>query len=115
MRTGKGLCWRLIVSVKRSATQLPTTTWKSRTRWRTSPDKPVLSLSSNVWTRHSAAEPYYPATTGEDWRVGLSTALKEPTLTLQKHFQSVEGQRIELPERFSPDPNLMQRHRDEVF
>src|SRR5690606_28846019 len=54
-------------------------------------------------------------TLDEDWRVVLSTALREPTPPLQKHFQSVEGQKIELPERFSPDPNLMQRHRERVF
>lgn len=54
-------------------------------------------------------------TLDEDWRVVLSTALREPTPPLQKHFQSVEGQKIELPERFSPDPKLMQRHREQVF
>lgn len=54
-------------------------------------------------------------TLDEDWRVVLSATLKKPEPPLQKHFQSVEGQKIELPERFSPDPVLMQHHRERVF
>ena len=54
-------------------------------------------------------------TLDEDWRVVLSATLKKPEPPLQKHFQSVEGQKIELPERFSPDPELMQHHRERVF
>lgn len=54
-------------------------------------------------------------TLDEDWRVVLSTALKEPKPPLQQHFQSVEGQRIELPERFMPDSDLMQLHRERIF
>lgn len=54
-------------------------------------------------------------TLDEDWRVVLSAALKKPEPALQLHFRSVEGRTIELPERFSPDPALMQHHRERVF
>lgn len=54
-------------------------------------------------------------TLNEDWRVILSTTLKKPEPPLQKHFHSVEGRKIELPERFNPDPQLMQYHREQVF
>lgn len=54
-------------------------------------------------------------TLDEDWRVVLSATLKKPEPPLQKHFHSIEGQKIELPERFSPDPVLMQHHRERVF
>lgn len=54
-------------------------------------------------------------TLDEAWRVVLSETLKKPEPALQKHFHSVEGRQIELPERFSPDPQLMQYHREQVF
>lgn len=54
-------------------------------------------------------------TLDEDWRVVVSATLKRPEPPFEKHFQSVEGQKIELPERFSPDPQLMQLHREQVF
>ena len=54
-------------------------------------------------------------TLDEDWRVVLSAALKKPEPALQLHFRAVEGRKIELPERFSPDPALMQHHREQVF
>ena len=54
-------------------------------------------------------------TLDEEWRVVLSATLKKPEPPLQKHFHSVEGQKIEFPERFSPDPQLMQYHREQVF
>lgn len=54
-------------------------------------------------------------TLDEAWRVVLSATLKKPEPALQKHFHSVEGRQIELPERFSPDPQLMQYHREQVF
>lgn len=34
---------------------------------------------------------------------------------IQRDFHSVEGRKIEMPERFSPDPTLMQHHRERVF
>lgn len=54
-------------------------------------------------------------TLDEDWRVVLSTALKKPEPPLMHHFQAVEGKQIALPERFSPAPEFMQCHRDQVF
>lgn len=54
-------------------------------------------------------------TLDEDWRVVLSQQLKQPEPAMQHFFLSIEGQKIELPERFSPDPALMQKHRDQVF
>lgn len=54
-------------------------------------------------------------TLDEDWRVVLSVVLKKPEPPLQAYFQSIEGQKIELPERFSPDPELVQQHREQVF
>ena len=54
-------------------------------------------------------------TLDEAWRVVLSATLKKPEPALQKHFHSVEGRQIELPDRFSPDPQLMQYHREQVF
>lgn len=54
-------------------------------------------------------------TLDEDWRVVLSAALKKPEPALQLHFRAVEGRKIDLPERFSPDPALMQHHREQVF
>lgn len=54
-------------------------------------------------------------TLDDDWRVVLSAQLKQPDPALQRYFHSVEGRTIELPERFSPDPALMQHHREQVF
>ena len=34
---------------------------------------------------------------------------------MQRFFQAVEGQKIVMPERFSPGPGLMQQHRDQLF
>ncbi|MBV0933332.1 HNH endonuclease [Marinobacterium weihaiense] len=54
-------------------------------------------------------------TLDEDWRVVLSQPLKQPSEAMQHLFQNVEGRPIELPEKFRPDPLLMQRHREKVF
>jgi predicted restriction endonuclease len=51
----------------------------------------------------------------EDWRVVLSAQLKQPEPAMQRFFQAVEGQKIVMPERFSPDSELMQRHREQIF
>lgn len=51
----------------------------------------------------------------EDWRVVLSRQLKQPEPAMQQFFLSIEGQKIVLPERFSPDPGLMQQHRGQLF
>jgi predicted restriction endonuclease len=51
----------------------------------------------------------------EDWRVVLSAQLKQPEPAVQRFFKAVEGQKIVMPERFSPDPELMQRHREQIF
>ncbi|PSL12238.1 putative restriction endonuclease [Marinobacterium halophilum] len=54
-------------------------------------------------------------TLDENWRVVLSQQLKKPDPAMQRYFHTVEGQRIELPERFSPDTVLIQKHRETVF
>lgn len=54
-------------------------------------------------------------TLDEDWRVVLSAELRQPEPAIQKFFMSVEGQKIVMPERFGPDPGLMQRHREQIF
>lgn len=51
----------------------------------------------------------------EEWRVVLSQQLKQPEPATERYFLSIEGQKIDLPERFSPDPILMQLHRKMVF
>lgn len=51
----------------------------------------------------------------EDWRVLLSPQLKQTEPAVERFFVSIEGQRLELPDRFSPDPVLMERHRETVF
>jgi len=51
----------------------------------------------------------------EDWRVVLSVQLKQPEPAMQRFFQAIEGQKIVLPERFSPDPELMRWHREQFF
>ncbi len=51
----------------------------------------------------------------EDWRVVLSPQLQKPEPAMKHVFLSIEGQQIELPERFSPDPKLMQQHRETVL
>lgn len=51
----------------------------------------------------------------EDWRVVLSPQLKQPDPAVERFFVSIEGQKIELPDRFSPDPVLMKWHRETVF
>lgn len=54
-------------------------------------------------------------TLDEDWRVVLSTPLKQKEKSLEYYFHSIEGQQIALPERFCPDGALMQQHREQVF
>ncbi|MBR9830185.1 MAG: HNH endonuclease [Oceanospirillales bacterium] len=54
-------------------------------------------------------------TLDENWRVVLSQQLKQPDPAMQRYFQTVEGQKIVMPERFSPDTVLMQKHRETVF
>lgn len=55
-------------------------------------------------------------TLDEDWRVVLSPQLKQNAdSAIDRFFLANEGQTIALPERFRPDPTLMQRHRDTVF
>lgn len=51
----------------------------------------------------------------EDWRVVLSPQLQKPEPAHKHLFLAIEGQQIELPERFSPDPVLMKQHREVVF
>jgi len=51
----------------------------------------------------------------EDWRVVLSPRLKQPEPAMRHFFHTIEGQKIVMPERFHPDPKLMQQHRESVF
>uniref|UniRef100_UPI003A97AD50 HNH endonuclease n=1 Tax=Pseudidiomarina sp. TaxID=2081707 RepID=UPI003A97AD50 len=51
----------------------------------------------------------------EDWRVVLSAQFKQPEPAMQRFFLSIEGQKIVMPERFSPDSGLMQQHRDQIL
>ncbi|GAA0697509.1 HNH endonuclease [Marinobacterium maritimum] len=51
----------------------------------------------------------------EDWRVVLSPQLQKPEPAHKHLFLAIKGQRMELPERFSPNPKLMQQHRETVF
>jgi predicted restriction endonuclease len=51
-----------------------------------------------------------------EWRVILSTELKErQELPVDVAFKSVEGQRIEFPERFTPNSVFMEWHRENIF
>lgn len=51
----------------------------------------------------------------EEWRVVLSAQLKRTEPAMQHFFHPIEGQKIIMPERFHPAPQLMQQHRERVF
>lgn len=56
-------------------------------------------------------------TLDEDYRIVLSSYLREfiPNDALSRNFVAYEGKQIELPEKFLPDGEFMQKHREEVF
>lgn len=56
-------------------------------------------------------------TLDEDYRIVLSSYLREffPNDALSRNFVAYEGMQIELPEKFLPDVEFMQKHREEVF
>jgi putative restriction endonuclease len=56
-------------------------------------------------------------TLDEDYRIVLSSYLREffPNDALSRNFVVYEGKQIELPEKFLPDGEFMQMHREEVF
>ena len=53
-------------------------------------------------------------TLDEDLRVVLSKSIRDhfSSDAVRVNFEPYEGKRMELPHRFTPDPALMQRHRD---
>ncbi|GAA0793229.1 HNH endonuclease [Marinobacterium sediminicola] len=52
----------------------------------------------------------------EDWRVVLSSQLqRQPQSIFEQWFKAIEGQPIQLPERFMPDASLMRKHRETLF
>jgi len=53
-------------------------------------------------------------TLDEDLRVVLSKSPRDhfSSEAVRVNFQPYEGQRIDLPHRFRPDPALLQRHRE---
>lgn len=56
-------------------------------------------------------------TLDEDFRLILSPYLREflPNEALSRNFVVYEGKYIELPDKFLPDGDFMQKHREEVF
>lgn len=56
-------------------------------------------------------------TLDEEYRLVLSPYLREflPNKTLSRNFLDYEGNQIVMPEKFPPDAEFMQIHRDEVF
>lgn len=56
-------------------------------------------------------------TLDEDFRVMLSPYLREflPNEALSRNFVAYEGKQIEQPDKFLPDGDFMQKHREEVF
>jgi HNH endonuclease len=53
----------------------------------------------------------------EDFRLVLSPHLRDflPNEALARNFIVYEGQRIEMPDKFIPDGEFMEKHREEVF
>jgi len=56
-------------------------------------------------------------TLDEDYRLVLSPYLREylPNDSLTRNFLDYEGKQIVMPEKFPPDAEFMQKHREEVF
>ena len=56
-------------------------------------------------------------TLDEDYRLVLSPYLREylPNESLSRNFLDYEGKQIVMPEKFPPDVEFMQMHREEVF
>lgn len=56
-------------------------------------------------------------TLDEDYRLVLSPYLREylPNESLTRNFLDYEGKQIAMPEKFPPDHDFMQLHREEVF
>jgi len=53
----------------------------------------------------------------EDYRVVLGSYLREflPNETLERNFLAYEGKQIQMPDKFMPEADFMQKHRVEVF
>ncbi|MBP0047264.1 HNH endonuclease [Marinobacterium sp. AK62] len=51
----------------------------------------------------------------ENWRLVVSPQLTRTDPAITANFYNLEGQAIELPERFSPDARLMDWHREQIF
>jgi len=65
---------------------------------------------------HDRAFDQYLFTLSDDHRVVLSHNLKQTTDTfLREVFWTAEDQPIEMPERFRPDPVLMEKHRSKTL
>jgi putative restriction endonuclease len=52
-----------------------------------------------------------------NYRLILSNYLQNflPEPTLEQNFVAYSGQQLHLPEKFQPDPNFLQHHREEIF
>jgi predicted restriction endonuclease len=65
---------------------------------------------------HDKAFDYGLFTLDEHFCVVVSAELKRKKEALiQTTFLEIEGKSIEFPERFSPDPTFLERHRTEIF
>jgi putative restriction endonuclease len=53
----------------------------------------------------------------EDYRLILGSYLKKflPNEAVEGNFLAYEGKRIQMPDKFLPDPDLMSKHRKEIF
>jgi len=53
----------------------------------------------------------------EDYRLVLGSYLKEhlESEALERNFFAYEGKQIQMPDKFQPDSDFMQKHREEVF
>ncbi len=53
----------------------------------------------------------------EDYRVVLGPYQREflPNETLERNFLDYEGKQIQMPDKFMPEADFMQKHREEVF
>ncbi len=52
----------------------------------------------------------------DDWRLLVANELRQADdAATQALFVALEGKRMQLPERFAPDPTLMQWHREQIF
>lgn len=53
----------------------------------------------------------------EDYRLVLGPYLREflPNEALERNFLAYEGKQIQMPDKFLPDSDFMQKHREEVF